>query len=149
MEAESDRRLLNSNKIMGLEIEQREREGIVLLDLRGRIVAGTESGAFRAEFERLSTELKSDIILNLAGVDFIDSTGLGAMVVCASSVKKTGGKAKLLSLNKRNIELLVITRLTTMFEIFDDEQDAVNSFFPGREIRTFDILSFVKHMKED
>jgi anti-sigma B factor antagonist len=89
------------------------------------------------------------VILNLAGVDFIDSTGLGAMVVCASALKKAGGKAKLLSLNKRNIELLVITRLTTMFEIFDDEQDAVNSFFPGREIKTFDILSFVKQMKEE
>jgi anti-sigma B factor antagonist len=134
---------------MALEIEQREREGIVLLDVKGRIVAGPDSGTFRAEFERLQAESKSNVILNLAGVDFIDSTGLGAMVVCASALKKAGGKAKLLSLNKRNIELLVITRLTTMFEIFDDEQDAVNSFFPGREIKTFDILSFVKQMKEE
>jgi anti-sigma B factor antagonist len=134
---------------MGLEITQREREGIVILDMKGRIVAGPEAGAFRDEFPRLQAESKVDIILNLAEVDFIDSTGLGAMVVCASTTGKAGGKVKLLSLNKRNIELLVITRLTTMFEIFDDEQDAVNSFFPGREIKTFDILSFVKQMKED
>ena len=104
---------------------------------------------FRDEIGRLQTEKKLEAILNLAEVDYVDSTGLGAMVVCASNMKKAGGKVKLLSLNKRNIELLVITRLTTMFEIFDDEQDAVNSFFPGREIKTFDILSFVKQMKEE
>lgn len=134
---------------MGLEIAIREREGISILDMKGRIVAGPDTGAFRGEFERLNGESKFEIILNLVEVDFIDSTGLGAMVVCASSNKKAGGKVKLLNLNKRNIELLVITRLTTMFEIFDDEQDAVNSFFPGREIKTFDILSFVKQMKEE
>jgi anti-sigma B factor antagonist len=134
---------------MSLEIGEREREGIVLLDMKGRIVAGPDTGGFRAEFERLDAEAKQNVILNLAQVDFIDSTGLGAMVVCASAVKRAGGKVKLLDLNKRNIELLVITRLTTMFEIFDDEQDAVNSFFPDREIKTFDILSFVKQMKEE
>jgi len=133
---------------MGLEIVLREREGIVLLDMKGRIVAGPETASFRDEFGRLHTESKKELILNLLDVDFIDSTGLGAMVVCASNTNKSGGKVKLLSLNKRNIELLVITRLTTMFEIFEDEQDAVNSFFPGREIKTFDILSFVKQMKE-
>jgi anti-sigma B factor antagonist len=134
---------------MALEIALREREGIVLLDVKGRIIAGPDTGVFRQEIERLNTESKNDMILNLVEVDFIDSTGLGAMVVCASTTKKAGGKIKLLNLNKRNIELLVITRLTTMFEIFDDEQDAVNSFFPGREIKTFDILSFVKQMKTE
>jgi anti-sigma B factor antagonist len=117
--------------------------------MKGRIVAGAETSAFREEIERLQAASKLELILNMANVDFIDSTGLGAMVVCASNMKKAGGKVKLLNLNKRNIELLVVTRLTTMFEIFDDEQDAVNSFFPGREIKTFDILSFVKQMKEE
>jgi anti-sigma B factor antagonist len=134
---------------MGLEMATREREGIVLLDVKGRIVAGPETGAFREELEKLQAAAKLQVILNLAQVDFIDSTGLGAMVVTASNIKKSGGKVKLLNLNKRNIELLVVTRLTTMFEIFDDEQDAVNSFFPDREIKTFDILSFVKQMKEE
>lgn len=134
---------------MALEITEREREGIVLLDMKGRIVAGPDAGALRTEFERLNAEAKRNAILNLEHVDFIDSTGLGALVVCASFVKKAGGKIALLRLNKRNIELLVITRLTTMFEIFDDEQDAVNSFFPDREIKRFDILSFVKQMKEE
>ena len=134
---------------MGLEIAVREREGIAVLDMKGRIVAGHETAALREGFARLNDESKFNVILNLAEVDFIDSTGLGALVVCASAAKKNGGKVKLLNLNKRNIELLVITRLTTMFELFDDEQDAVNSFFPDREIKTFDILSFVKQMKAE
>jgi anti-sigma B factor antagonist len=134
---------------MGLEITERDREGIALLDMKGRVVAGAETSALRTLFEKLESEGKNNVILNLQHIDFIDSTGLGAMVVCASAVKRNGGNVKLLNLNKRNIELLVITRLTTMFEMFDDEQDAVNSFFPGREIRRFDILSFVKQMKED
>ena len=134
---------------MGLDFALREKEGIVLLDMKGRVVAGAETASFRDEFSRLSAENKNNVILNLLHVDFIDSTGLGAMVVCASTMKKAGGKVKLLGLNRRNIELLVITRLTTIFEMFDDEQDAVNSFFPGREIKTFDILSFVKQMKEE
>jgi anti-sigma B factor antagonist len=77
-------------------------------------------------------------------VEFIDSTGLGAMVVCFTAVEKQGGALKLLNLSKRHIELLVLTKLTTIFEVFDDEQDAINSFFPDREVRRFDILNFVR-----
>jgi anti-sigma B factor antagonist len=88
-------------------------------------------------------------VFNLAGVDFIDSTGLGALVMCATTVRRNGGIVKLVNLNKRNIELLVMTRLATAFEIFTDEQDAVNSFFPDRKIKTFDILDFVQKMKDD
>jgi anti-sigma B factor antagonist len=66
----------------------------------------------------------------------------------ATALGKVGGVVKLLNLNRRNIELLVATKLTTIFEIFSDEQDAINSFFPGREIKRFDILEFVKMQKQ-
>ena len=59
------------------------------------------------------------------------------------------GALKLMRLNRRNVELLALTRLHTVFEVFAEEQDAVNSFFPGREIKRFDILSFVRHMQEE
>ena len=65
----------------------------------------------------------------------------------ATSMQRRGGTLKLLQLNKRNIELMVMTKLTTIFEIFQDEQDAVNSFFPDRQINRFDILEFVKGQK--
>jgi anti-sigma B factor antagonist len=133
---------------MRLEITQREREGIVLLDLKGRITAGAEVGAFRAAVDQ-ATGVGNRIILNLQLVDFIDSTGLGGMVMCATRLAREGGAMKLAFLNRRNMELIVLTKLDTIFEIFDDETDAVNSFFPDREIKKFDILSFVRNMKDE
>ncbi len=134
---------------MSLDIEQREREGIAILDLRGRITVGPEATSLRDSVSRLAAAGQKNIVLNLAGVDYIDSTGLGALVMCSTSLRKQGGSIKLLNLNRRNIELLVMTKLATVFEIFADEQEAVNSFFPDRKINTFDILSFVQQMKEE
>lgn len=134
---------------MSLEIQQREREGIVIFDLEGRITSGAESSAFREATAELGTRPGANLILNMAQVDYVDSTGLGAIVMAATTLKKNGGKVKLLNLNKRNIELLVMTKLATIFEMFNDEQDAINSFFPGRQIRPFDILAFVKEHEND
>jgi anti-sigma B factor antagonist len=89
------------------------------------------------------------VVLNLADVDYIDSTGLGALVMCATTLRKSAGNMKLLNLNRRTCELLVMTKLATVFEIFTEEQDAVNSFFPDREIKAFDVLSFVEGLKKE
>jgi anti-sigma B factor antagonist len=134
---------------LSLDFAQREREGIVLLDCNGRITAGDDTARFRSQMDGMAAAGKVNVILNLAEIDFIDSTGLGAMVVASSEAKKRGGKIKLVNLNKRNVELLVVTKLTTIFDIFDNEQDAVNSFFPDRQVRTFDLLSFVREMKQE
>ena len=133
---------------MALDIAQREREGITLLDFKGRLTVGAEAAAFR---DKLSSVGQSGarLVLNLAGVDYIDSTGLGALVMSATSLRKGGGNVKLLNLNRRNIELLVMTKLATVFEIFTDEQDAVNSYYPDRKIKAFDILDFVQKMKKE
>ena len=134
---------------MNLEITDREREGVVLLDMKGRLTAGQEVAAFRAAFERSGARTEPRVIINLKDIDYIDSTGLGAMVMCSTLMRRSGGVAKLVHLNRRNMELLVLTKIDTIFEVFDDETDAVNSFFPGREIKRFDILSFVRQLKED
>jgi len=133
---------------MSLEIVQREREGITILEMKGRITVGQEATTLREKCGELQSAGVKSIIFNLEQVDFIDSTGLGALVMCATTAKKADGRVKLVNLNKRNIELLVMTRLSTAFEIFNDEQDAVNSFYPDRQIRTFDILDFVQKMKQ-
>jgi anti-sigma B factor antagonist len=125
----------------------REREGVTLLDLNGRLIVGEPSTRLREEILGLSQSGRNNVILNLKGVDFIDSTGLGAMVICYTTMKKAGGALKLLHLADRGIELLVLTKLTSVFEIFTDEQNAVNSFFAGREIQRFDILSFIQKQK--
>lgn len=134
---------------MHLEINQREREGIILLDLKGRIVAGDEVGAFRTIIEELSRSGQPKIILNLHQVDYIDSLGLGTMVMCYTRLQRIGGVTKLSQLNRRNLELLLLTKIDTIFEVFDDETEAVNSFFPEREIRRFDILAFVQQLKDN
>ena len=134
---------------MALEITQREREGITVLDLKGRLTVGNEATAFRDKISELAQAGTQNLVANLQGVDYIDSTGLGALVMCATNLRKSGGNMKLLNLNRRNVELLVMTKLATVFEIFTDEQDAVNSFYPDRKIKTFDILDFVQQMKKN
>jgi anti-sigma B factor antagonist len=134
---------------MSLEIRKREREGIVILDLNGRITVGEESSKLRDVLRELSAGGVQNVILNLRGVDYIDSTGLGALVICFTTLRKANGKLTLLNASRRNIELLVFTKLATVFEIFNDEQEAVNSYFPDREIKRFDILSFVQQQAED
>lgn len=133
---------------MNFEIRRREKEGVVIFDLQGRLVVGEPSQRLREVINQEIAEGRKNIILNLEGVDYIDSTGLGSMVICYTTLQKAGGTLKLLKLNKRNIELLLLTKLSTIFEIFGEEQDAINSFFPEREIKRFDILSFVQQQKE-
>ncbi len=134
---------------MSLEITQREREGIVVLDLQGRITAGPEATAFREAFEKAAVGAEPKVVLNMKGVEYIDSTGLGALVMVGTQTKSAGGAAKLVYLNRIAMELLVMTKLDTIFEVFDDETDAESSFYPSREIRKFDILNFVNQLKEE
>ena len=134
---------------MSFEMQKREREGVVILDLKGRLVVGEAASRLRDEILAVSSAGNHRVVLNLAGVDFIDSTGLGAMVICYTTLKKADGALKLCHLANREIELLVLTKLTSVFELFDDEQHAINSFFAGRDIKRFDILSFVQKQREE
>jgi anti-sigma B factor antagonist len=130
-----------------LDIHKRDREGISILDLKGRLVVGDPSVRLREKMTDETNQGVRRVILNLDGVEYIDSTGLGSMVICFTSLQRAGGTLKLMNLNRRNVELLVLTKLSTVFEVFQNEQDAVNSFFPEREIKRFDILSFVKQQE--
>ena len=129
---------------MPLEVRQREVEDILILDLHGRLILGPDATDFRRTIASLSSQGKIKVIVNLKEVDYIDSTGLGTLVIAHSTFEKAGGAMKLLHVSKRSAELMILTKLSTVFEMFDDEQAAVNSFFPGREVRRFDILEFVK-----
>ncbi len=132
---------------VNLEIHKRDREGITILDLKGRLVVGEPSLKLRETLTEETAAGGRRVILNLEHIEYIDSTGLGSMVICFTSLQKVGGALKLMKLNRRNIELLVLTKLSTVFEVFQDEQDAVNSFFPEREIKRFDILNFLKQQE--
>ena len=128
---------------MPLTITEREHEGIVILHLKGRLTVG-ESNPLREKIGEMLSSGHSNIVLDLEEIDYIDSTGLGGMVICYTQVKRAGGMLKLMKLNRRNVELLALTRLHTVFEVFAEETDAVNSYFPDREIQRFDILDFIQ-----
>jgi anti-sigma B factor antagonist len=134
---------------MAFEIQEREREGIAVFDAVGRLIVGPPCGVLRERIQQCIASGRTNIVLNLRGVDYIDSTGLGTMVMCFTAAQKAGGALKLLNLNRRELELLVLTKLTTIFDIFNDEQDGLNSFYPDREIKKFDILSFIKQTQEE
>ena len=128
---------------MSLDIQESIREGIVVLSLKGRVTVG-ESNGIREKINQAASAGQVNIILDLSNVDYVDSTGLGTMVICFTSLKKQGGALKLVNPNKRNVELLLLTKLHTIFQVFTEVQEAVNSFFPDRDIKHFDILQFVR-----
>jgi anti-sigma B factor antagonist len=133
---------------MSFEIELRERDGVVILAPKGRLVIGEPLEQFRNRMEALLAEGQTRIVLDFRGVDYIDSSGLGCLVVSHTRVDKAGGALPMYGLNRRAMELMVITKLATVFRIADDELDAVNMCFPGHQTKGFDILSFVEEQRK-
>jgi anti-sigma B factor antagonist len=133
---------------MALAIAHRDREGIEILDLDGRLVFGEEDLQFRNEIDKLLRARKNRVVLNLARLAEIDTTGLGTLLFALAKLRKEGGGLALVNLRSSHIELLELTKLETVFEVFDDEQEAINSFFPGREVRRYDILEFVLALRK-
>ena len=128
---------------MSLKIEQRETEGIMILDLKGPLTLGHGDLELRDRLPGRNQSGRVNIILNLQEVTRIDSTGLGTLVFGLARLRKSGGRLALVNLDRSHLELFLLTRLSIAFEFFADEQDAVNSFFPGRKQNPFDVLSFV------
>ena len=116
---------------MALAIAHRGREGIEILDLDGRLVFGEEDLQFRNEIDKLLRAGKNRVVLNLARLAEIDTTGLGTLLFALAKLRKEGGGLALVNLRSSHIELLELTKLETVFEVFDDEQEAINSFFPA------------------
>jgi len=113
---------------MSLKIDTREVAHVTILDIEGRIVLGDEIHAVRDAVHGLVNEGKKKIILNLAGVDYIDSSGVGELVGCYTTVRNAGGELKLLNLTQKVQDVLYVTKLYTVFDVKDDEFTAVKSF---------------------
>jgi anti-sigma B factor antagonist len=113
---------------MDLKMRTREVKDVTIIDLTGRLTMGESCKALRDEVhDQLSQENKK-ILLNLADVTYIDSAGLGELTSAYMSVKNRGGELKLVNLTKRVHDLMQITKLYTVFEVFDDEKKALASF---------------------
>lgn len=113
---------------MALTIDTREVAHVTILDVHGRIVLGDEIGELRDSVRNLVAEGKKKIILNLAEVDYIDSSGVGELVGCYTTVRNGGGELKLLNLSQKVHDVLHVTKLYTVFDIRNDEFTAVRSF---------------------
>lgn len=129
---------------MSLEITHREHEGIEILDLTGHLTLGQEDLDFRADLDRLVTAGKIRVALNLRDLHKLDTTGLGTLLYALEKLRNAGGNLAVFNLKPSHIELLTGAKLETLFDAFQGEQDAINSFFPDREVQRYDILDFVE-----
>jgi anti-sigma B factor antagonist len=113
---------------MNMRTSTRQIADVTVVDMKGRIVLGEESASVRDLTRDLLSKGHSKILFNLEAVEYIDSSGLGALVSAFTSVKKQGGELKLLNLTDKVESVLQITKLYTVFDILDDEAVAVKSF---------------------
>ena len=113
---------------MSLKASNRQVDGVTVVDLSGRIVLGEGSEILRETLRDLGSRGQKKLLLNLGDVNYIDSSGLGALVSGYTTVTGQQGQLKLLKLTKKVHDLLQITKLLTVFEVFDDETLALKSF---------------------
>jgi len=113
---------------MDIKIEERSIGSVTVLDIVGRLSTDQSARHLKDKVNSLISQGRTHIVLNLENVPYIDSAGLGELVASYGSVMKTGGALKLLNVVSRNHDLLSITRLVTLFETFDSEAEAVQSF---------------------
>ncbi len=111
-----------------MEIEERANGGVMILDLKGKLTIGEGDELLKDKVNSLIQQGHQKLLLNLEGVPYVDSAGLGEIVRTYTTVSRQGGKLKLLNLTKRIEDLLAITKLLTVFETFESEQEAVKSF---------------------
>ena len=113
---------------MSLKINVRENGDVLILDLNGRITLGEEAASLRDTLKEQIDSGRKNILLNLAEVTYIDSSGLGQLVGSFATVTSRGGQLKLLNLQKRLHELMQVTKLITVFEVYTTEPAALRSF---------------------
>ena len=113
---------------MSLEINHRSREGVTLVDLTGKITLGMGSVQLRDVVAELLAEGRTRIVLNLAAVHYVDSSGIGELVSRHMTTHHAGGRLVLLYLPQKIRDLLQITKLLSLFEVYDDEETAIGSF---------------------
>ncbi|MBZ5608600.1 MAG: STAS domain-containing protein [Acidobacteriia bacterium] len=129
---------------MPLEIQQREKEGIVLLDLKGRLVLGPEDVLMRQHLQSLLDGGSKNVILDVRAAPDIDTAGFGSLVLFAEKFREAGGRLAIIEQSMASSLL----RLAAALDTYTDEQAAINSFFPDRAVPHYDILEFVEEEEQ-
>ena len=113
---------------MSMKVQTRQVDGVTILDLSGRITLGEGSVTIRDAVRDLLAKGQKKVLLNLGEITYIDSSGIGELVSAFTTVKNAGGELKLIHLTKKVHDLLQITKLYTVFDIWDDETRAITAF---------------------
>ena len=111
-----------------LDVKERQAGDVTILDLSGEVRLGDSSVALRNSIKKLADGGKQKVLLNLAGVKYMDSSGVGELIANYTTITRQGGQLKLLNLTDRIQNLLVITKLLTVFDAYDNEPEALKSF---------------------
>lgn len=111
-----------------MTIEQRTAGAVTILDLNGKLVLGEGTGLLKDKVQSLVFQGNKQVLLNLAGVSYMDSAGLGELVATQSNVTRQGGQIKVANLTKRVTDLLTISKVLTVFDVYDSEAEALSAF---------------------
>jgi anti-sigma B factor antagonist len=111
-----------------MQISERESGAVTILDLSGKVTLGDGDTLLKDKLHSLLHQGKKNVLLNLGDVSYVDSAGLGAIVAAYTTVTREGGALKLSNVTKKLQDLLSITKLLTVFETFDSEDEAVRSY---------------------
>lgn len=113
---------------MSLILKNRKANDVTIVDVAGRITLGEGASTLRNAIRELSAGGEKKILLNFSDVAYLDSSGMGMLVACFASVANQGGQLKLFNVTRRVNDLLLMTKLYTVFEVFNDEPSAIRSF---------------------
>lgn len=117
-----------------MEIHQRTVGPATILDLQGKLILGDGDGLLKDEVNSLLSQGRRQIVLNLAGVPYIDSAGLGQLIASATTVTRQGGRLSLLNVTKRVQDLLAIVKLLTAFNVYESEAEAIKGSGDGAHL---------------
>jgi anti-sigma B factor antagonist len=133
---------------MAHKVTQREEDGISILQLKGRLTFGPEDILLDDEIRETLAAGTVRVVIDLANVDKIDSAGLGTLLYARGELRRAGGGLALANLQPAQMRVLLVAKLETVFDVFDSQLDAINSFFPARTIPRYDLLELVTSMRE-
>ncbi len=132
-----------------LRIAHGEQEGIEILHLKGRLVLGREDLMLRDEIGKAIAAGNTRLVVNLDAVSDIDTAGLGTLLFAQAELAKVGGGFALARLRRTHMEVLVLAKMERSFEVFREQQDAINSFFLGCRVHPFNILELLETARQE
>jgi anti-sigma B factor antagonist len=132
---------------MALKVTRREQDGISIVELSGRLIFGPEDILLNDEIRHAIAARRLRLVIDLNEVDRIDSAGLGTLLYARAELRRAGGGLALANLQPAHLKTLLVAKLETVFDVFGSQLDAVNSFFPERQVPHYDLLQLVASIR--